>query len=876
MSDMLLSWYYSFAYEKFDFRKQSSLSKRNIRFSGAVSDENGAPLNGVTVNLLDKSVLIASGNVVNGLFDFVASVDETPILDPTYELHLLTVTHASKVEPITIAPDTTQIQKAFVLPALGTVTPAAGGEARNGEGSVTIFFPAGATETNANFVISDLQTEVISATTVLKFSANPSYTFRLPVAIRAHIPGSIANALSAGATLLAATPDSEGNWELLHSLSWPRINGISQNYRATTKHFSTIYFLPSNLLTCRSVSTERILCRTNLQIPGISPLAEILERRTWIETPLEIPALRAYAKNLLNQHGWNGGLLDDLSNFDLQPFRSVQIPPECLEEPCPHIVLPTDSVEYTYPGLSLANKSLTGRGWVDAQIEYCAGNPTISFPQSRLNAVQATQFSGAADFSYWTNPQVRCERRDCTRVCAIFCGTICVNYSGVCTFEFSASGNMQAEKNMPLAKSSVDDWRAVSNNLVSINYYYIASGNLIGARDAGAANSYVDQAKAMLNDKLAAAGYEVGARIGQEFQSGLNAAGVHDPLFNEDNCFVSNPPPVTSLTPTGVFNVNGFAYDSYVAANLAYIAAGSDCNVYPGPGGLRIVDVATPPPGSEVGYFIQDFLGGTLPGYACTSSIAVDPALPRLYVSDVLNGLQIVDVSNAAHPTLIGNLLGSSLANGAFQAKIRGDYVYVAGFDRLGIINVSNPAAPQLVSGYSTGQDIVQKLEIDNRMIYLVKTSGVQIIDVANTAAPGNPVPRGSYTAGGNNPVGTPQGIAVNGSYAYVSQDGTGISVLDVGNPENPRALYTDTSATQPRGLFFDTQNKRLYVADLKYGVRVFDTTNPIVITPLASAPLNQAPAPGSLDGAQSVFAAGNNVYVSAGLGGLQRFRLGP
>jgi hypothetical protein len=168
---------------------------------------------------------------------------------------------------------------------------------------------------------------------------------------------------------------------------------------------------------------------------------------------------------------------------------------------------------------------------------------------------------------------------------------------------------MQAEKNMPLAKSSVDDWRAVSNNLVSINYYYIASGNLIGARDAGAANSYVDQAKAMLNDKLAAAGYEVGARIGQEFQSGLNAAGVHDPLFNEDNCFVSNPPPVTSLTPTGVFNVNGFAYDSYVAANLAYIAAGSDCNVYPGPGGLRIVDVATPPPGSEVGYFIQDFLG---------------------------------------------------------------------------------------------------------------------------------------------------------------------------------------------------------------------------------------------------------------------------
>ncbi|HRP70999.1 MAG TPA: Ig-like domain-containing protein, partial [Turneriella sp.] len=262
----------------------------------------------------------------------------------------------------------------------------------------------------------------------------------------------------------------------------------------------------------------------------------------WIDTPYEIPSLRSYAKSYLDGRGWDGSLLDDLSNFNLQPFESVHIPESCLTAPCNSIALPTDSIQYGYPGLTLSNKSASGSAWVDAQVEHCAANPTISFPQSRLNAVQATDLRASTDFALQKNMSVGCDRRDCRRVCFIFCGTICLSYPGICTLEFSATGHVDVGKNMPLAKAAANDWRTVAENLANVNYSFTWYAKLVGGVNQSQGNSYFNQTVEALRNQLVTTGREIGRGMGESFRSAVNNAGIHDPVFNEDNCFVTTNP----------------------------------------------------------------------------------------------------------------------------------------------------------------------------------------------------------------------------------------------------------------------------------------------------------------------------------------------
>jgi hypothetical protein len=64
------------------------------------------------------------------------------------------------------------------------------------------------------------------------------------------------------------------------------------------------------------------------------------------------------------------------------------------------------------------------------------------------------------------------------------------------------------------------------------------------------------------------------------------------------------------------------------------------------------------------------------------------------------SGLQVIDVSNPAHPQRVG---GYDTIGAATGVAVSGNYAYVAdGFAGLQVIDVSNPANPQRVGGYDT------------------------------------------------------------------------------------------------------------------------------------------------------------------------------
>jgi hypothetical protein len=180
-----------------------------------------------------------------------------------------------------------------------------------------------------------------------------------------------------------------------------------------------------------------------------------------------------------------------------------------------------------------------------------------------------------------------------------------------------------------------------------------------------------------------------------------------------------------------------------------------------------------------------------------------------------VGSFQIIDVSNPAAPQLRGSYDTPGDALGVY---VTGGLAYVAdGWSGLQIIGVSNPTAPTLrgscdTPGYADG------VYVTGGLAYVADGgSGLLIIDVSNPTAP---TLRGSY--------GTPGytcGVYVTGGLAYVvgglwygGAYESGLLIIDVSNPSAPqlRGSY-DTLPGNARGVY--VTGGLTYVADGESGL---------------------------------------------------------
>ena len=142
--------------------------------------------------------------------------------------------------------------------------------------------------------------------------------------------------------------------------------------------------------------------------------------------------------------------------------------------------------------------------------------------------------------------------------------------------------------------------------------------------------------------------------------------------------------------------------------------------------------------------------------------------------------LDIIDVTNPVSPTLVGWDNSSYHPN---AVSIAGNDVYVAG-GNLVIYDVSNPAFPNEKGSYFDNHTDIKDIAVAGHYAYTSNFGGdgFRVLDVND---PTNIHQIGSY----NPPWGAAGGIAVVYPYAYVSDTGGGLRILNVTNPAQPSEI---------------------------------------------------------------------------------------
>jgi hypothetical protein len=140
------------------------------------------------------------------------------------------------------------------------------------------------------------------------------------------------------------------------------------------------------------------------------------------------------------------------------------------------------------------------------------------------------------------------------------------------------------------------------------------------------------------------------------------------------------------------------------------------------------------------------------------------------YVADYESGLQIINISNPAAPTLAGSY---DTNNWAYGVQVVENYAYVADYySGLQIINISNPAAPSLSGTYNTSS-YAQGVEVVGNYAYVADVfSGLQNINISYHS---DPSLSGSYDT-----TDAAEMVQVVGNYAYVADSYLGLQIINI------------------------------------------------------------------------------------------------
>lgn len=196
--------------------------------------------------------------------------------------------------------------------------------------------------------------------------------------------------------------------------------------------------------------------------------------------------------------------------------------------------------------------------------------------------------------------------------------------------------------------------------------------------------------------------------------------------------------------------------------------------------GLLIVDVTDPSAPVEVGRFRDVDPAGVVVAYgASLGDLFAYVAGNDFEVDDSeIDGLGILDVSDPSDPLLLDTC---ELEGSFYGMALAGSLVYVAN-DNLDIVDVSNVMSATWIGAYGiSASGAANDLALRGGLAYLTGFSGLWIVDVTN---PLRPVEKGSWTGSR-----WTNDIALNGDYAYLSAEYSGLHVIDISNPALPERV---------------------------------------------------------------------------------------
>jgi len=267
---------------------------------------------------------------------------------------------------------------------------------------------------------------------------------------------------------------------------------------------------------------------------------------------------------------------------------------------------------------------------------------------------------------------------------------------------------------------------------------------------------------------------------------------------------------VDVTTPTQPVEIGRYATranDIVVVGTTAFVVAGGD--------GFRQIDVSEPTTPTLVGTY-------DTPSSASASAISGTVA----YVADGATGLLSIDITEPMTPTEVGRQDTPGVAQ---DVALSGPYAFVADSNRgVRILDIGNATAPSEVSAYdlpsASGSVAVSGTHAFVGEYYYSSgaSESLGVLRAVDLSSPATLTQTDTYTLPDRG-----CGVVVQGPYAYVAANGSGLQIVDVSNPGS--LVFVGEVDTPKLAMGVAVSATTVYVADGNGGMRIVDASNAAV-----------------------------------------------
>lgn len=268
-------------------------------------------------------------------------------------------------------------------------------------------------------------------------------------------------------------------------------------------------------------------------------------------------------------------------------------------------------------------------------------------------------------------------------------------------------------------------------------------------------------------------------------------------------------------------DVNGVAVFGY----YAYVADGAN--------GLAVIDIRDPS---------KPKIAGTYDGLRANDIVVSGN---YAYLTDGSKGLMILDVTHPSRPTLAGNY---SITDYACGVAVSGNYAYVTGFNNGTIycVDIHEPAAPVLAGSYdAVGR--TKSIAVSGNNAFVSSSEGLLIFNIIDSTA---------IVSVGNYSTDISSNIVVSGKYAYVADDASGLSIIDISHPAVPQLTGSYDNAFSAGSV--TVSGNYAYVAAYGDGLLITDISDPANPAIIGSYDFNGSAADVSISGDYAYVASYN------------------
>ncbi len=205
-------------------------------------------------------------------------------------------------------------------------------------------------------------------------------------------------------------------------------------------------------------------------------------------------------------------------------------------------------------------------------------------------------------------------------------------------------------------------------------------------------------------------------------------------------------------------------------------------------GKINVIDISNPSNPVKVGQYVPS-----------NGVAGFNVADGKLYVTTGYTTTAKLEIVNVSVPSAMYKVGEVALGSYPTAVDAGNGFAYVCNYDKLQVINVTNPASPVLTATINVGCALDVKYLQGGYVCVAASTFGAKIFNVSNPYDPrevSNPFTGNIYATG----------IASAGSYLYISSNEYGIKVANISDPANAYEIGTFKSLNSCLGIAAEGQ----------------------------------------------------------------------